>query len=244
MGLVGAPPERYWMKDGVYLPKNGLPPAAYFGKTCFQKIYCVVHVSVYTSQAETPEDLPCLHSQVDMLLEQLWVFLQQYCIPGSNVNVYNPPPKWWRFTGAEHEKASRQQEYECKCSKFYSSSCWMSDRAWYTSHCWYLQQAQSWCVCGWLVSNQLYTQLIFRCKWHFLNHWTLVTALSNSLILNQDLPVNNECTVEQFEFRPFIVDGLLQARSPSTMNSSPLDSSLITNHSVGSGPTMWLWLVQ
>jgi len=29
MGLIGVPPERYWMKDGVYLPKDGLPPAAY-----------------------------------------------------------------------------------------------------------------------------------------------------------------------------------------------------------------------
>jgi len=35
IGLIGVPPERYWMKDGVYLPKDGLPPAAYLGKTRF-----------------------------------------------------------------------------------------------------------------------------------------------------------------------------------------------------------------
>jgi hypothetical protein len=23
VGLIGVPPERYWMKDGVYLPKDG-----------------------------------------------------------------------------------------------------------------------------------------------------------------------------------------------------------------------------
>jgi hypothetical protein len=38
MGLIGVSPERYWMKDGVYLPKDGLPPAAYLGKTRFQEI--------------------------------------------------------------------------------------------------------------------------------------------------------------------------------------------------------------
>jgi len=38
MGLIGVPPERYWMKDGVYLPKDELPPAAYVGKCRFQEI--------------------------------------------------------------------------------------------------------------------------------------------------------------------------------------------------------------
>jgi hypothetical protein len=58
MDLIGVPPERYWMKDGVYLPKDGLPPAAYLGKTCFQEIRCFFHVSPYNSLTETPEDLP------------------------------------------------------------------------------------------------------------------------------------------------------------------------------------------
>jgi len=57
MGLIGVPPERYWMKNGVYLPKDGLPAAAYLGKTCFQEIRCFFHVSPYNSLTETPEDL-------------------------------------------------------------------------------------------------------------------------------------------------------------------------------------------
>jgi hypothetical protein len=59
MGLIGVPPERYWMKDGVYLPKDGLPPAAYLGKTRFQEICHFFHVSPYNSPTETPEGLPC-----------------------------------------------------------------------------------------------------------------------------------------------------------------------------------------
>jgi len=50
MGLIGVPPERYWMKDGVYLPKDGLPPAAYLGKTRFQEICHFFHVSPYISE--------------------------------------------------------------------------------------------------------------------------------------------------------------------------------------------------
>ena len=94
MGLIGVPPERYWMKDAVYPPKDGLPPAAYLGKTCFQEIHCFFHVSPYNSLTETSEDMPCWRSKVDILLEQLRVFSQQYHVPGSNVNVYNPPSKW------------------------------------------------------------------------------------------------------------------------------------------------------
>jgi hypothetical protein len=58
MGLIGVPPERYWMKDGVYLPKDGLPPAAYLGKTCFQEICRFFYISPYNSPTETPESLP------------------------------------------------------------------------------------------------------------------------------------------------------------------------------------------
>jgi len=47
MDLTGVPPERYWVKDGVYLPKDRLPPAPYLGKTCFQEIHCIFHVSPY-----------------------------------------------------------------------------------------------------------------------------------------------------------------------------------------------------
>jgi len=58
MDLIGVPPERYWMKDGVYLPKDGLPPAASLGKTRFQEIHRFFHVSPYNSATETPEGLP------------------------------------------------------------------------------------------------------------------------------------------------------------------------------------------
>jgi hypothetical protein len=71
MRLTGVPPERYWMKDGVSLPKDGLPPAAYIGKTHFQEIHHFIHVSAYNSPTETAEGLPCWNSQVDILLEQL-----------------------------------------------------------------------------------------------------------------------------------------------------------------------------
>jgi hypothetical protein len=80
MGLIGVPPERYWMK-------NGLPPAAYLGKTRFQEIHRFFHVSPYNSPTETPEGLPCWHSEVDILLEQLRFFSQQYQVPGSNVTI-------------------------------------------------------------------------------------------------------------------------------------------------------------
>jgi len=87
MGLIGVPPERYWMKDGVYLPKDGLPPAAYLGKTCFQEIRHFFHIVIYNSPTETPKGLQCLHSKVDILLEQLRFFSQQYRVPGSNVTI-------------------------------------------------------------------------------------------------------------------------------------------------------------
>jgi len=77
MGLIGVPPERYWMKDGVYLPKDGLLPASYIGKTRFQEIHRFFHVSPYNSPTETPEGLPCWLSKVDILLEQLRFFSQQ-----------------------------------------------------------------------------------------------------------------------------------------------------------------------
>ena len=78
MGLIGVPPDRYWMKNGVYLPQDGLPPTAYLGKTHFQEIRHFFHVSPYNSPTETPEGLPCWHSMVDILLEQLQFFSQQY----------------------------------------------------------------------------------------------------------------------------------------------------------------------
>ena len=48
------------MKDGIYHPKDGLPPAAYLGKTCIQEIHHFFHLSPHTSPTETPEGLPCL----------------------------------------------------------------------------------------------------------------------------------------------------------------------------------------
>jgi len=52
-----------------------------------QEICCFFHVSPYNSPTETPEGLPCWHSEVDILLEQLQFFLQQYQVPGSNVTI-------------------------------------------------------------------------------------------------------------------------------------------------------------
>jgi hypothetical protein len=56
-GLIGVPPERYSMKDGVCLPKDRLSPAGYLGKTCFQEINWFLHVSPYNCPTETAEDL-------------------------------------------------------------------------------------------------------------------------------------------------------------------------------------------
>jgi len=43
--------------------------------------------------------------------------------------AYNPPFKWWGFTGAENEKLSRQQEYKCKWSNIHISSLQMQETA-------------------------------------------------------------------------------------------------------------------
>jgi hypothetical protein len=87
LDLIGVPPERYWIKDGVYHPKDGFPPAAYLGKTHFQEICCFCHVSPYNSPTATSEGLPDWHSKVDILLDKLGFFSQQYCVPGSNVTT-------------------------------------------------------------------------------------------------------------------------------------------------------------
>jgi hypothetical protein len=87
MGLIDVPPERYWMKDGVYLPKDGLPPAAYLSKTRFQEIRRFFHISPYDYPTESPEGLPCWHSKVDVLLEQVRFFSLQYRVPSRNVTI-------------------------------------------------------------------------------------------------------------------------------------------------------------
>jgi hypothetical protein len=78
IGLIGVPPERYWMKNGVYLPKDGLPPAVYLGNTRFQEIRCFFHISPYNFPTESPDGLPCWHSKPDTVLHQLQCFSQQY----------------------------------------------------------------------------------------------------------------------------------------------------------------------
>jgi len=45
MGFIGVSSGRYWMQDGGYLPKNGLPPAVYLAETCFQEIHKFCHIS-------------------------------------------------------------------------------------------------------------------------------------------------------------------------------------------------------
>ena len=75
------------MKDGVYLPKNGLPPAACLGNTCFKEIHCFFHISPYNSTTDTYQALPCWHSMVDILLKQLQFISQQYRVPGSNDTI-------------------------------------------------------------------------------------------------------------------------------------------------------------
>ena len=87
MGLIGVAPARYWMKDGVYLLKDGLPPAAYLDKTRFQEIRRFFRVSPYNSPTAIPEGLRCWHSKVDILMEQPRFFSQQYRLPCSNVTI-------------------------------------------------------------------------------------------------------------------------------------------------------------
>jgi hypothetical protein len=87
MDLIGVPPVRYWMKAGVALPKDGLPPASFHRKTCFQEIRHFFHVSPYNSPTDNSEGVPCGHSKVDILLEPLPFFSQQYWVPGSNVTI-------------------------------------------------------------------------------------------------------------------------------------------------------------
>jgi len=87
IGLIGVPPERFWMKYGVYLPKDGWPPAAYLRNTRFQEIRCFFHRSPYISPTVTSEGLPCWHSKVDILQEQQRLFSQQYWVPGSNITI-------------------------------------------------------------------------------------------------------------------------------------------------------------
>jgi hypothetical protein len=58
MGLIGVPPGRYLMKDAVYRPNDGLPPAACLGKTCFEEIHHVFHEPPYNSPTDTAEGLP------------------------------------------------------------------------------------------------------------------------------------------------------------------------------------------
>jgi len=55
VGLIGVPLERYWLKHGVYLPKDGLPPSAYLGQTPILEICLFFHVSPYISPTETTE---------------------------------------------------------------------------------------------------------------------------------------------------------------------------------------------
>jgi len=73
--LSDTPGVFQWLKYiplmGGYLPKDGLPPAAYLGKTRFQEIRHFFHVPPYNSPTETPEGLPWWHSKMDILLEQL-----------------------------------------------------------------------------------------------------------------------------------------------------------------------------
>jgi len=78
VGHIGVPPERYWINEGVYLPKDGLPQAAYLGETHFQEICSFFHVSPYNSPTATFHGLSCCHSKVDILLEQMQFFSQQY----------------------------------------------------------------------------------------------------------------------------------------------------------------------
>ena len=87
VNLIGVTPEWYWMKNGVFLPKDGLLPAAYLGKVCFQEICHFTYVSQYNSPIETPKGPPCSHSEVDIELEQLQFFPLQYWVPGSNVVI-------------------------------------------------------------------------------------------------------------------------------------------------------------
>jgi hypothetical protein len=54
MDQIADPPESYLMKDGIDLPKDGLPLAA-IGKTCFKEICHFVYISPSNSPTENAE---------------------------------------------------------------------------------------------------------------------------------------------------------------------------------------------
>jgi len=111
------------MKNGVYLPKDELPPAVYLGKTRIEEICCCFHVSPYNSPTETSEG-PCgWHSKVDILLEQLQFFSQQYRVPGSNVII---DAAMFLFTGRSihltkmpNKPISQEYKFFCMAEKGY-----------------------------------------------------------------------------------------------------------------------------
>jgi hypothetical protein len=59
LSLIALSTEKYWIKGGVYLPNDRLPPAAYLGKTRIQQIHRILHVFPYISRTETCDSLPC-----------------------------------------------------------------------------------------------------------------------------------------------------------------------------------------
>jgi hypothetical protein len=57
MDLTGVPSERYSINDRVHLSMDRLPPSAYVGKTLFQEICHLFHVSPYIPPTEIPNGL-------------------------------------------------------------------------------------------------------------------------------------------------------------------------------------------
>jgi len=111
------------MQNEVYLPKDELPPAVYLGKTHFQEICCFFHVSPYNSPTETSEGPSGWHSKVDILLEQLQFFSQQYRVPGSNVTI---DAAMFLFTGRSihitkmpNKPISQEYKFFCRAEKGY-----------------------------------------------------------------------------------------------------------------------------
>ena len=55
MCLMAVPPQQYWMKNAVYLSKDGLPLVVYLSKAHFQEIHQLFQVSPCKSPTETLE---------------------------------------------------------------------------------------------------------------------------------------------------------------------------------------------
>jgi len=76
------------MKNGVYLAKDGLPPAAYLARLPFRRS-ATSSIVLHTIPDWDSRRPTLVAFRMDIQLEQLWVFSEQYRVPGSNVTIDN-----------------------------------------------------------------------------------------------------------------------------------------------------------